>query len=56
MIEKIPQQMKDDVLKTLPLRRFGKPEEIAHAVSYLASDLAGYMTGQVMIVDGGLVC
>jgi len=56
MIEKIPQQMQDDVLKTLPLRRFGKPEEIAHAVSYLASDLAGYMTGQVMIVDGGLVC
>lgn len=56
MIEKIPQQMKDDALKSLPLRRFGRPEEIAHAVSYLASDLAGYMTGQVMIVDGGLVC
>jgi len=56
MIEKIPQQMKDEVLKTLPLKRFARPEEIAHAVSYLASDLAGYMPGQVMIVDGGLVC
>jgi 3-oxoacyl-[acyl-carrier protein] reductase len=56
MIEKIPQQIKDEVLKTLPVRRFAKPEEIAHTVSYLASDLAGYMTGQVLIVDGGLVC
>jgi 3-oxoacyl-[acyl-carrier protein] reductase len=56
MIENLPQQMKDEVLKTLPLRRFGRPEEIAHAVSYVASDDAGYMTGQVLVVDGGMVC
>ncbi len=56
MIAGLPQQLKDDVIKTLPVRRFGRPEEIAHTVSHLASDLAGYMTGQVIIVDGGLVC
>jgi 3-oxoacyl-[acyl-carrier protein] reductase len=54
MLDALPQQLKDDVVKQLPVRRFGRPEEIAHAVSFLASDLAGYMTGQVLIVDGGL--
>jgi 3-oxoacyl-[acyl-carrier protein] reductase len=56
MIENLPSDAMDEVRKTLPVRRFGQPEEIAHAVSYLASDLAGYMTGQVMVVDGGMVC
>lgn len=56
MIDQLPAEMMDQMRKTLPVRRFGRPEEIAHAVSYLASDLAGYMTGQVMVVDGGMVC
>ena len=38
-----------------PLGRFGKPEEIAYAVSFLASDLAAFITGVVLSVDGGLV-
>ena len=38
-----------------PLRRFGKPEEIAETVLFLASDGAGYITGQVIHVDGGWV-
>ena len=50
----LPQGIKDEVIKTLPARRLGKPEEIAHAVSFVASDLAGYMTGQVLVIDGGL--
>jgi 3-oxoacyl-[acyl-carrier protein] reductase len=54
MLDALPQQLKDEVVKQLPVRRFGRPEEIAHAVSFVASDLAGYMTGQVLIVDGGL--
>lgn len=37
----------------VPLKRWGKPEEIAHAMLYLASDEAGYVTGQTLIVDGG---
>ena len=38
----------------VPLRRIGKPEDIADVISYLASDKAGYITGQVITVDGGL--
>ena len=56
MIEQLPQQLKDEVVKQLPVRRLGRPEEIAHAVAYVSSDDAGYMTGQVLVVDGGLTC
>ncbi len=56
MIDQLPADVMDQMRKNLPVRRFGKPEEIAHAVSFLASDLAGYMTGQVMVIDGGMVC
>jgi 3-oxoacyl-[acyl-carrier protein] reductase len=38
----------------IPLERLGTPADVAHAVAFLASELAGYMTGQVLIVDGGL--
>jgi len=37
----------------VPLKRWGEPEEIAHAMLYLASDEAGYVTGQTLVVDGG---
>jgi NAD(P)-dependent dehydrogenase (short-subunit alcohol dehydrogenase family) len=37
-----------------PLGRFGQPEDIAHAVAFLASDRAGYITGVTLRVDGGL--
>ena len=43
------------ILEQTPLGRFGQPEEIAAAVAFLASDEAGYITGQVLGVDGGLV-
>lgn len=42
-------------IKATPLGRFGAPEDVAHAVSFLASDLAGFITGAVLSVDGGLV-
>lgn len=50
----LPQQLKNDVTKTIPVRRFGTVDEIAHAVSFVASDQASYFTGQVLVVDGGL--
>jgi 3-oxoacyl-[acyl-carrier protein] reductase len=54
MTDVLPQQVKDGALKAIPLARFGQPQEIASAVAYLASDDAGYVTGQVLAVDGGM--
>jgi 3-oxoacyl-[acyl-carrier protein] reductase len=48
------QQIKDLAVEHTPLRRFGKPEEIASAVAYFTSDEAGFTTGQVLAVDGGM--
>lgn len=45
----------DDITKQIPLRRVGKPEEVAAAVSFLCSDDAGYITRQVISVNGGLM-
>ena len=54
MTDVLPQQVKDHVLKVTPAGRFGQPEEIAAAVGFLASEQAGYVTGQVITVDGGM--
>jgi NAD(P)-dependent dehydrogenase (short-subunit alcohol dehydrogenase family) len=45
----------DDVARTLPVRRIGRPEDIAAACAYLVSDEAGYVTGQIIGVNGGRV-
>ncbi len=54
MLEKLPADRVAEVVKAQPVRRLGRPEEIAHAVAFVTSDLAGYVTGQVLVVDGGL--
>jgi len=47
-------QYRQSILDKVPLHRFGTPEEIAAAVRYLASPAAAYITGQLLLVDGGL--
>ncbi len=55
MTEILGEDMKETIQKTIPLGRFGKPEDIANAVAFLAGKDAGYITGQVLQVDGGMV-
>ena len=55
MTDILSQEIKDTVVKQIPLARFGEPEDIASAVAFLASGEAKYITGQVLTVDGGMV-
>jgi 3-oxoacyl-[acyl-carrier protein] reductase len=55
LTQDLSDDLKDAILKATPLGRMGKPEEIAYAVAFLASDEASYITGQVLAVDGGMV-
>jgi 3-oxoacyl-[acyl-carrier protein] reductase len=47
-------EVKENLMKQIPLARLGSPSDIANAVVFLASDRAGYMTGQVLHVNGGM--
>jgi len=52
--DKLPSERKEAVLSMIPLQRFGQPEDVAELVAFLASDRAGYITGQAITIDGGL--
>lgn len=54
MTKDLPDTVKENMFHNIPLGRIGKPEEIAAAVAFLASEEAGYITGQVLAVDGGM--
>jgi 3-oxoacyl-[acyl-carrier protein] reductase len=55
MTESLPAELKDTLLKSIPLGRIGKEEDIAAAVRFLASDAASYITGHVLRVNGGML-
>lgn len=55
MTDVLSQEIKDTVVKQIPVQRFGEADDIAAAVAFLASAEAGYITGQVLTVDGGMV-
>ena len=54
MTDALSPQRQADLAGQVPLGRFGNVDEVAHAVSFLCSDLAGYITGAIIPVDGGL--
>ena len=54
MTDVLSDEIKEGANKQIPLGHFGKPEDIAGAAAFLASDSASYVTGQVLVVDGGL--
>jgi len=54
MTEKLDEKVKENYLKSIPLKRFGDAEDVANAVLFLASEEASYITGQVISVDGGM--
>jgi 3-oxoacyl-[acyl-carrier protein] reductase len=55
MTQNLPEKTREAMLAQIPLNRFGSPEEVAHAVAFLVSDQAAYITGQVMHVNGGML-
>ena len=54
MVKNIKEDSKKEILKAIPLKRFGRSEEVARVAAFLASDKAKYVTGQVITIDGGL--
>jgi 3-oxoacyl-[acyl-carrier protein] reductase len=54
MTDKLPEEVKESYTAKIPLKRFGQPSDIAQAVAFLLSDHAGYITGEVLKVNGGM--
>lgn len=55
MTDELSDEQKQNIMKNIPMQRFGTVEDVAKTVSFLASDNASYITGQVISVDGGMV-
>ncbi|MEK5443165.1 MULTISPECIES: 3-oxoacyl-[acyl-carrier-protein] reductase [unclassified Fredinandcohnia] len=55
MTDKLPEDVKNEMLKLIPLNRFGETTDISGVVLFLASDHSNYMTGQTLHIDGGMV-
>lgn len=54
MTSKLPEEVKERMMGSIPMKRFGKPDDIAAAVKFLASEEAAYITGHVLKVNGGM--
>jgi 3-oxoacyl-[acyl-carrier protein] reductase len=55
MTDQLPEEIKAEMLKQIPLARLGEPKDVAKAAAFLASDDAAYITGQTLNIDGGMV-
>jgi 3-oxoacyl-[acyl-carrier protein] reductase len=54
MTRRLPEEVREMWLQQVPMRRWGEPEEVAQLVAFLASQAAGYITGQTIHINGGL--
>lgn len=54
MLKQVPERIKERLIHQIPLRRFGKPEDVARCVLYLAGESGDYITGQVLNINGGI--
>ena len=54
MTEILKDEVKEDILKNIPLKRMGNAQDVANVVKFLASEDSSYITGQVINIDGGL--
>ena len=55
MTDALPEKVKEATVSQIPLGRFGRPQDVARLAAFLASESSGYITGQVIHVDGGMV-
>ena len=55
MTNVLKSEVKDEILKQIPLKRMGKADDVANLVNFLVSDEADYITGQVINIDGGMI-
>ena len=56
MTEVLSDKIKEAIKESIPMKEFGRAEEVANAVAFFAGDEAGYITGQTLCVDGGMTC
>ena len=54
MVAALPEKMIQPLIANIPLRRVGEPEDVANGFLFLASDLASYVTGEILSVDGAM--
>ena len=55
MTKNLPDKIKEEIIKSIPMKKIGDPKEVANLVLFLSSNLSDYITGQVINVDGGMV-
>ena len=55
MTKNLPDKVKEEIIKSIPMKKIGDPKEVANLVLFLSSNLSDYITGQVINVDGGMV-
>jgi 3-oxoacyl-[acyl-carrier protein] reductase len=55
MTEKLPPEVRESILARIPLQRYGTPDDVAELVAFLSSERAGYITAQVICIDGGVI-